>query len=88
MWSAYRKGKFWADMEPGYYIHEYDDERGGVECKCYHGSELQYFDEWLMHVYKHEHLKPYLINKYKKEGDLLMLNRVNTILPKLLKRSA
>ena len=78
MWAQYRKGKFWADMEPGAYIHEYDDERGGVECKCYHGSELQYFDEWLMHVYKFEHLQPYLINKYKKEGNAKQLEKIRS----------
>lgn len=85
MWSLYRKDKFWADMEPGTYIHEYEDERGDVMCKCYHGSELQYFDEWLMHVYKYEHLLNYLSNKYKKEGNLFMLEKVKSVLPKLLK---
>ena len=86
MWSQFRKDKFWA-MEPGMYTHEYDDERGSVDCKCYHGSELQYFDEWLMHVYKYEHLLSYLTNKYKKEGNLTMLNRVKLVIPKLLKAS-
>lgn len=87
MWSNYRKGEFWA-MEPGTYMHEYADSRGSQECKCYHGSELQYFDEWLMHIYKYDHLYNYLHNKYKKEKNLLMLDKVEVLLPKLLKKSA
>ncbi|RYZ18864.1 MAG: hypothetical protein EOO10_25155, partial [Chitinophagaceae bacterium] len=86
MWAKYRQGKFWATMEPGTYSHEYDDERGSIEgVKCYHSSELQYFDEWLMYTYKFEHLPKYLTNKYKNEGNQLMLEKVKTVLPTLLK---
>lgn len=87
-WSQFRKGKSWA-VDFKTYTHEFDDERGDQPgCKCYHGSELQYFDEWLMDVYKYEHLYNYLHTKYQNERNMVMLDRVETVLIKLLKRGA
>lgn len=86
-WSQFRKDKPWA-VECRTYPHEYADNRGDQECKCYHNSELQYFEDWLQYVYKPEHLYTYLHNKYKKEKNLVMLDKVEAILPNLLKRSA
>jgi Rha family phage regulatory protein len=87
-WSEYRKGKPWA-VACETYTHGYEDERGPQPgCKCYHRSELQYFDEWLMEIYKYDHLYDYLYNKYKKEKNITMLDRIQSVLIKLLKRSA
>ena len=87
-WSQFRAGKSWA-VEMKTYTHEFHDERGDQPgCKCYHRSELQYFDEWLMEVYKYEHLYNYLHTKYRNEKNVVMLDRVETILPKLLNKGA
>lgn len=82
-WSAFRKGKSWA-VESSTYIHDYDDKRGPREAKCYQNSESQHFREWLETVYKRKHLYTYLRDKYKREKNTLMLDRVNIAMPKLL----
>lgn len=82
-WSSYRKDKPWA-VESSKYQHEYNDVRGTRECKCYKYSELEFFKEWLKTKYKPEHLYEYLSNKYKKEKNVLMIDKVNEFLPKVL----
>jgi Rha family phage regulatory protein len=83
-WAKYREGKPWA-VEHSYYTHEYADERGPRECKCYQISELPHFKEWLLNTYKTTHLYDYLHGKYAKEKNRVMLDKVESILPKLLK---
>lgn len=83
-WSRYRKDKPWA-METSTYIHEYTDERGRRSCKCYQHSEMEYFNEWLFGTYKKIHLYEYLHNKYSNEKNKVMLDKVEQLLPKLLK---
>jgi Rha family phage regulatory protein len=83
-WSKYREGQPWAE-EPSTYIHEYTDVRGPRACKCYKNSELQYFKEWLINTYKKIHLYNYLHTKYTNEKNRVMLDKVEDLLPKLLK---
>jgi Rha family phage regulatory protein len=83
-WSLFRSKQEWASTTETY-IHEFCDNRGGVECKCYHKSEQDYFDDWLIDVYKPAHLHKYLVSKYSGEKNQFMLDRVNKILPQLLK---
>lgn len=83
-WAKYRKDKEWA-VECSTYIHEYADERGPRECKCYKYSELEHFNNWLLNVYKTTHLYSYLHAKYTKEKNRVMLDKVEDMLPKLLK---
>ena len=85
-WSAYRDGQNWAIVCTKY-PHEYADNRGTRECKCYHYSELQHFRKWLKEIYKPIYLYEYLYSKYKKEKNVTMLDKVNEFLPKLLKAS-
>lgn len=86
-WSQYREGKSWA-VEYKWYTHEYGDERGDRECKCYHNSEYLEFEDWLMYVYKYEHLYTYLHKKFKREKNLVMLDKVEAVLPKLLNKAS
>lgn len=83
-WAKYREGKDWAE-ECGYYMHEYKDERGRRECKCYKYSEYRFFRDWLIDVYKTTYLYDYLHSKYTKEKNRVMLDKVEDLLPKLLK---
>jgi len=83
-WVSFREGKEWA-VSSSHYMHEYDDKRGKIECKCYQNSELGHFKEWLMEVYKPTHLYSYLQAKYKKEKNTVMLDKVHELLPKLLR---
>lgn len=85
-WATFREDKAWA-KEPKYYDHEYTDQRGIRPCKCYEWSELQHFKEWLDGTYKQFYLLEYLISKYSKEKNKLMLDKVKEHLPKLLKAS-
>lgn len=83
-WAKFRKDKPWA-VECSTYIHEYTDERGKRECKCYEYCELPHFNKWLLNVYKTTHLYTYLHSKYFKEKNKVMLDKVENMLPKLLK---
>jgi Rha family phage regulatory protein len=85
-WVKYREGKEWAE-DHSYYIHEYKDERGRRECKCYKNSEYNHFKNWLLDVYKATYLYEYLHSKYSKEKNALMLSKIESVLPKLLKAS-
>lgn len=85
-WSKYREGKKWVNPSSTY-NHEYNDKRGNRECKCYDFEELKYFREWLKSEYKPIYLYDYLHGKYSKEGNRLMLDKVESILPTLLKAS-
>ena len=85
-WSKFREGKAWIE-DHQLYIHEYTDNRGPRECKSYHRSELEHFEDWLQDVYIPEHLYDYLHSKYKNEKNSIMLSKVETILPKLLSAS-
>lgn len=85
-WAKYREDKEWAE-EYSFYMHEYCDVRGARSCKCYKNSELQYFKDWLLNVYKPIYLYDYLHSKYTKEKNRVMLDKVEELLPKLLKAS-
>lgn len=85
-WAKYREGKIWA-VESAYYKHEYEDNRGSRDCKCYQNSELEHFKKWLRELYKPIHLYDYLQDKYKKEKNVVMLDKVNHVLPLLLQAS-
>lgn len=85
-WSKFREDKEWA-VEPSKYHHEFEDKRGSVECKCYQNSELEHFRKWLNEVYKKKYLFEYLTLKYSKEKNILMLDKVKEIMPKLLMAS-
>lgn len=85
-WCKYREGQPWAE-ESSTYMHEYTDERGPRSCKCYKNSEYTYFKEWLIKTYKTIHLYNYLHSKYTKEKNRVMLDKVEELLPKLLKAS-
>lgn len=85
-WVKYREGKEWAD-DHSYYIHEYKDERGRRECKCYKYSEYTHFRNWLLDVYKTNYLYDYLHSKYTKDKNALMLSKIESVLPRLLKAS-
>jgi Rha family phage regulatory protein len=82
-WSLYRSRIGWTGTT-GTYIHEFDDNRGGVECKCYKNDEQEEFDEWLEKVYVPEHLEKYLVTKYSGEKNQYMLERVHRLFPLLL----
>lgn len=83
-WAKYREGKEWAQCFD-HYMHEYDDNRGNRQCKCYDFYELRYFKYWLKNIYKQMHLWDYLYSKYSREGNRVMLDKVNEVIPKLLK---
>lgn len=85
-WAKYREDKPWA-QDHSYYIHDYKDERGRRECKCYRFSEYTYFRDWLLDVYKTNYLYDYLHSKYTKERNSIMLVKIQNALPKLLKAS-
>jgi Rha family phage regulatory protein len=85
-WARYREDKSWI-MPCSMYPHEYKDVRGTRDCKCYDFAELQYFREWLASTYKPMYLYDYLHGKYAKEKNVVMLDKVEEILPKLLKAS-
>lgn len=85
-WSAYRKNQPWA-QSVSQYVHEYTDKRGQRNCCCYKNEEAMYFDDWLKYVYKPQFMYEYLHNKYKKEKNVFMLDRVEKALPKLLRAS-
>lgn len=85
-WAKYREDKEWA-VDTSTYSHEYDDNRGSVVCKCYLNSELGHFKQWLREIYKKQFLFEYLSSKYSKERNVVMLDKVKDILPKLLKAS-
>lgn len=85
-WSKFREDKEWA-KDTSTYLHEYDDRRGSVECKCYQNSELGHFKKWLNDVYKEQFLYEYLKSKYSKEKNFVMLDKVHEVIPKLLKAS-
>lgn len=85
-WAKYREDKAWAE-DHSYYMHEYKDERGRRECKCYKRSEYLHFTDWLLDIYKTTYLYDYLHTKYAKEKNALMLSKIESILPKLLKAS-
>lgn len=84
-WSRYRQYKPWKG-ESASYPHEYNDQRGDRECKCYPWSELQYFQDWLKE-YKSKHLLDYLSSKYTREKNKVMLDKVLDLLPRLIKAS-
>jgi Rha family phage regulatory protein len=84
-WSLYRSRQDWAKATQTY-MHEFDDNRGAVECKCYSKAEQDYFDDWLVDVYKPQHLQKYLVSKYSGEKNQFMLDRVNKVFPALLRR--
>jgi Rha family phage regulatory protein len=84
-WALYRSRQEWAKPS-NTYMHEFDDARGSVECKCYHKGEKDFFDDWLEDVYRKEHLQKYLISKYSGEKNQFMLDRVEKAFPKALKR--
>lgn len=83
-WARFRKYKKWA-AESSTFMYVHKDVRGPRECKCYLYSELEYFKKWLKEVYKPLHLLDYLSSKYSRENNRLMLDKVNELLPKLLK---
>lgn len=85
-WSAYRKTQSWVTPS-AQYAHEYDDNRGTQMCCCYQNSEAAYFDDWLKYVYKPNFMFEYLHNKYTKEKNVFMLDRVAKAMPKLLRAS-
>jgi Rha family phage regulatory protein len=85
-WSKFREGKPWA-VKYSMYTHEYDDNRGDRECKCYQNSELEYFKKWLKETYKPLYLYDYLHGKYSKEKNRMMLDKIEDLMPKLLKAS-
>jgi Rha family phage regulatory protein len=85
-WGKFREGKEWA-KECSEYFHEYEDNRGKRAAKCYLNSELEHFKDWLKNIYKLVFLYEYLHSKYKKEKNRVMLDKVEEILPKLLKAS-
>lgn len=85
-WSAFRKTQSWA-VPSSQYAHEYNDKRGSQMCCCYQNVEAAYFEDWLKYVYKPQFMYEYLHNKYKKEKNVFMLNRVEKALPKLLRAS-
>ncbi|MFP5043075.1 Rha family transcriptional regulator [Parasediminibacterium sp. JCM 36343] len=85
-WAKFRTGKEWA-VDSSTYMHEYEDNRGARECKCYQYSERAHFNKWLRDTYKTVHLSEYLITKYKGEKNIMMLDRVQEFLPKLLRAS-
>jgi len=83
-WVRYRKDKPWAGVTSSFlYVHK--DVRGARECNCYSYSELPHFRKWLKQVYKPMHLFNYLSSKYTKEKNRVMLDKVNELMPKLLK---
>lgn len=82
-WAKFREGKEWAE-EYSFYMHDYKDERGRRSCKCYKYSEYTRFRDWLLDVYKTTFLYEYLHSKYAKEKNREMLDKVDSILPKLL----
>lgn len=83
-WARYRKDQEWAG-EAAAFLYVHKDVRGARECKCYLYSELQHFKKWLNNVYKPMHLLDYLLAKYSREKNQIMLDKVNELLPKLLK---
>ena len=83
-WRDYRVGKPWV-VECKKYPYVHADVRGIVYPFCYHVSELQYFDVWLKYTYRTQFLYTYLIDKYTREKNVAMLDKVATVLPKLLK---
>jgi Rha family phage regulatory protein len=83
-WAKYREDKLWVE-DPSTYVHEYTDERGPRSCKCYTNSEYTHFKEWLIKVYKTTYLYDYLHSKYTREKNRVMLDKVEELLPKLLK---
>lgn len=83
-WAKYRDGKDWT-FESSTYPHIYDDKRGTVICKCYNNKESGQFMDWLPETYKKQYLLPYMVEKFKKENNLLMLDKAQQLLPKLLK---
>jgi Rha family phage regulatory protein len=83
-WAAYRKDKEWAKSIPQSYTHVYDDNRGNQICKCYHNTELEYFEDWLMDIYKSTHLYDYLHTKFVIEHNVYLLEKVEKNLPALL----
>jgi Rha family phage regulatory protein len=85
-WSKYRENKEWAEVSSTY-MHEYNDVRGSRESKCYKYSEIEHFRKWLKHVYRPAHLQDYLESKYAREKNIMMLDRVRELLPKLLRAS-
>lgn len=85
-WSKFREGQTWA-VETSTYVHEYDDNRGPRECKCYQYAEMEHFNRWLKNTYKTIHLYDYLCSKYSKEKNVVMLDKVREMIPKLLKAS-
>lgn len=82
-WSKYRKDKPWA-VECSTYTHEYEDNRGKQQCKCYQHSESEYFRKWLRDVYKTVHLYDYLHSKYAGEKNRIMLDKVEALQVKLI----
>ena len=85
-WAKFREGKIWA-LESSTYLHEYNDKRGDRDCKCYLNSEHEQFKIWLKDSYKNLFLYDYLHDKYKKEKNVQMLDKVEMLLPKLLQAS-
>lgn len=83
-WAAFRKGREWASTECNHYTHEYEDNRGNQQCKCYLKSELDYFEDWLKEIYMRQHLYDYLHNKFVVEGNVYLLEKVEKNLPPLL----
>lgn len=82
-WSLFRSKKEWV-VQSGTYMHEFEDNRGSVECRCYQRVEQDYFDDWLEGEYVPLYLEKYLISKYSGEKNEFMLERVSRLMPKLL----
>lgn len=83
LWAKYREGQPWAKPH-SYYTHQYKDERGPRECKCYQESEYFIFKDWLLSTYKPNHLLTYLKSKYNKPEHKLMIDKINKLEPRLL----
>lgn len=85
-WCKFREDKTWA-VETSTCTHEFNDVRGARTIKCYHLLELLQFRIWLKNTYKPMYLYDYLHGKYAREKNRVMLDKVEDMLPKLLKAS-
>ena len=82
-WVRFRAGKPWAKPVTQYH-HHYSDKRGKQLSNFYEYSELEHFKVWLKEEYKLFHLFDYLTNKYKKEKNTKMLERIEKVKTKLI----
>lgn len=82
-WAEYRRDKEWATT-PSTYIHDFADNRGEVDCACFQMGELAHFRRWLHEEYKAKHLLTYLVEKFKRDKQPVMLQKVREVMPRLL----